>query len=261
MPSSVTQTALVYGGGAAFVIYLVKFNIGIGITHRSNIIKLAVGQLKRHEINTRYRHSLVLTLKPNEDNEGNSSILVEGIHKYTLKNESLRDDCRDISIYTDLACSTKQGGFKKVDIKGKNIDIELAGERLENFIQTKHNKVYFSYTKLDFKRRSDVGFTYHTYGIYRLRDRLIWTVQDLSDEFNVEIVNETTYKLPLTIKINHSDDDIIMSKSKPTINDGKAEKYEVSFPAAVLPFQGFEISWNIPKEESVGVSKDADKPK
>jgi hypothetical protein len=173
-------------------------------------------------------------------------VRVEKRHSYKLKKHNLFKRNYIISMFTDASILTPSdyGGFKKV--KGPD-GKKLEGDELKKYIKDepgKHtffNKYYL--TQGDKQDKIDKNkFEFVSYDYYRLLDRLIWTVQDLSDGFTVQIKNKTNIQNPFKIKINHHKEKEIQSLMEKK-EDTLGEIY-IEFNSHILPYQGFEIMWN-----------------
>ena len=71
-------------------------------------------------------------------------------------------------------------------------------------------------------------------------------MQDISTDFHVKIVNNTGVKNAFLIKVNHHREKEILGRMT-TISknaDGQ-EVLTLDFNCEVLPYQGFEVMWNL----------------
>jgi hypothetical protein len=183
-------------------------------------------------------HSLELVFSLNKD----GSVRITGEHAFTLMNHRGRWARKKFAIYTDLGSWNKRGGFESVVEPGGNV---LQHEALAACMSEINGKTYFI-KSYNINPRSSASFRFNTYGNYRRVDRLIWTVQDLSTDFYVRIVNNTGIKGAILIKVNHHRELEILERL--TTLSKKSDGQEViiiDFNCDVLPYQGFEVMWNL----------------
>lgn len=192
-------------------------------------------------------HSLELTFSVEE----NGIVKVQGEHCFTLVNNRGSRARKFFNIYTDLGCWKELGGFESVvEPSGK----VLQGATLFPFVSEVNGKFYFT-NSYDINKYSSSTFRFITFGYYRRIDRLIWTVQDLSTDFRVKLVNSTGVPGAFLIKINHHrEKDIIESITKIPELRGDEEEIIWEFGAAVLPYQGFEVMWNLDNPARIAAS-------
>jgi hypothetical protein len=183
-------------------------------------------------------HSLELTFSL----EDNGIVKVQGEHCFTLVNNRNSRARKFFKIYTDLGCWNELGGFESVVEPSGQV---LQGAALVPFVSELNGKYYFI-KSYDINKYSSSTFRFITFGYYRRIDRLIWTVQDLSTDFHVKLVNSTGVRNAFLIKINHHRErDIIASVTKIPELRGDEEEIILEFGAVVLPYQGFEVMWNL----------------
>lgn len=171
------------------------------------------------------------------------SIKARGEHSFTLVNSGNRKFIRNIQVFTDSGdWNLKGGGFNSILEPSGNI---LNNNELANCLKEKSGKVYFD-KMYSFEPRSSNSFEFHTYAFYRLIDRLIWTVQDFSDDMKITIVNNTGIKNIFKIKVNHHKEKEIKNNIHLFEDEyDKRELIKFSFNSDILPYQGFEIMWNL----------------
>lgn len=244
-------------GGTAALTALTKFVYDIEF-RRNEVAYKAYKRLKKYAQIVRRDHTLKLILEKVESKDcfDKPMIRVRGVHKYKLFNNSfVRSLLVHIEIYTEIGrqCGeSKSGGFERILVD----NIPLSDYELRESLVKKRHRQYLE-LKTAIKKRKEIQFEYHTYGNFSLKDQLIWTVQDLSENFHIEITNKTGYSIrqfdtnedknnnEIIFKINHhhenliSQDKIIYSKD----DDGN-DIYNISFDSEILPYQGFEMSWN-----------------
>jgi hypothetical protein len=175
----------------------------------------------------------------------NGLIKLKKRHKYSLENNYIFKKRIELSMFTDSpkARPSDKCGFQAIiEPDGK----ELIGEALKPFIKHENGKhIFCKEYKLDRGHKNN-QFEFHSVAYYRLTDRLIWTVQELSDGFNVRIINKTGIIDPFEVKINHHKEcDISVKKTSIDTGDGYEKRFEIY--SEILPYQGFEIMWEIPE--------------
>jgi len=197
--------------------------------------------MRVYESLKRTKHELKLTFKIEkiEGHKGNNCIKVEGVHEYTIANESEKEIPYRSEIYTDIGpyllydTDGKRGGFKSVQVNGEDKTPERISKSKELFLDVS-----------PIPSKGNLHFKYHTYAYYRLVDRLIWTVQESSDPFTVEIINATGFhKNELLFWYNHDDRQMMDSRGLKRLGANN-EYYVIEFSSPVQPYQGFEIFWN-----------------
>jgi hypothetical protein len=159
-----------------------------------------------------------------------------------------------LRIYTDIGRKGQQdtGGFKRVEVGQESFE----GESLKRKLS------YDRYsTKVTFKHPIIIGtgdtesFIYHIYGIYRLHDRLVWAIEDLSDSFTLEVENKTGIDGKILFSFQHHDRATIME------NIGWNEELthcRIEFPSVNLPYEGFEMVWEFTESERLMLKNEKD---
>lgn len=254
------MAALVSVGTATILTFIAKL-FDDGELYYNKVAGKAYKRLKYYAKTVRYNHTLLLVLKDATENtvKGRRAIKVEGVHKYELKNVSwFKPIDEHMEIYTDIGRqeNSRKGGFEKIYIDGK----ELPSSEVRSSKGEKGHKKYFEYP-LKIQRNGKRTFEYHTSGIFFSNDRLIWTVQDLSQNFEITVVNKTsstvkTFDTPekdisneIIFKINHDQENEIKIIPEHRIISEKVceDVYTINFGFEVLPYQGFEMSWDFKK--------------
>lgn len=169
-------------------------------------------------------------------------IKVEKRHEYKLKNPRDRDLYHTVSMYTDKSPDESLPSVGLTYISGSD-EKTFNSDELENggFIKKIDGKWVFNREYL-IRHRNDNKFVFCSTQYYRLTDRLIWTIEELSRDFKVTIFNLTDNKDPFYIKINHHQEKIIRGKIKSIGIEGNKE---FRFDSEILPYQGFEIMWDL----------------
>jgi len=189
----------------------------------------------------RVDHTLELVFSLAADN----IVRVSGEHAFTLLNQRGRRSRKTFAIYTDLGSWNKCGGFESVVEPTGHV---LHHEGLAACLAEIHGKTYFS-KSYDINSKSTATFRFSTFGNYRRIDRLIWTVQDLSTDFCVRLINNTGIKGAFFIKVNHHREEDILDRLT-TISKNDQEVIILDFNCDVLPYQGFEVMWNLDEAQS-----------
>jgi hypothetical protein len=177
-----------------------------------------------------------------EDENGNIKVFAE--HSFTLKNTLGRTQTKSFNMYTDLGGWNMDGGFISVQENGKTT---LEGASLKLHLDKVNNKEYFR-KEYKMAAEAEMSFRFTTFGYFRKRDRLIWTVQDISEGFDIEVRNETSMKDEITFKINHHEEREARNSISRMLGQNECEVVRLTIPSAIFPYQGFELSWNF--EES-----------
>ena len=187
----------------------------------------------------RKKHTLELTM---EYDKKKNDIKISGVHRYRLHNNSLDGTPKPLEIYTDLGRQgdPKSGGFNKAIIDGRTIeDDELEG--LQTHVRELDKVKACFCCDLEEQPCGYNTVEFHTYGYYRLKDRLIWTVQDFSENFTITVNNSTGFPSHIWFKINHINED----KIHRSIKYPKEKPIRIiDFKSVVLPYQGFEMTWD-----------------
>jgi hypothetical protein len=169
----------------------------------------------------------------------NGMVRLDKRHRYCLRNPSRYVRSHRISLFDDSpAIQSARGGFQLVvEPDGTTVD----GEALKRYVRTDSGKYVFTKT-YDLQPGDTNAFEFRSYAYYRMADRLIWTVQELSDNFRVRIVNMTGQPHAFDIKVNHHREEAIKTQIKDLRT---SNEILVDFNAEILPYQGFEVMWNL----------------
>jgi len=154
------------------------------------------------------------------------------------------------SLYTDaVPWGSGGGGFYSIREPTGNV---LEGTELEACVENLDGKKQFTKT-YQFRDGAPSTFSIDTFGHFRSSDRLIWTVEHISTDFEVHICDRRSERGPLSIKVNHHRrSEIIANKQQYNSPEGPVTVF--TFLGEVLPYQGFELQWddtaaNEPTEE------------
>lgn len=166
-------------------------------------------------------------------------------HSYCLRNPSRFIRAHRVSIFDDApaAHSALSGGFQAVMEPGGT---KVEGEALKSYVTTASGKHVFTKT-YNLKPGDANEFEFRSYAYYRLSDRLIWTVQELADNFRVRIINYTGDPNAFNIKVNHHHEASIIAQMR---DFAANHELRIDFNAEILPYQGFEIMWNLGQHHS-----------
>ena len=151
----------------------------------------------------------------------------------------------------------RKGGFRSVSIP-HNAE-PLKSNLLLDYVKYDGAKACFEY-KREGKDEHDITidnpltFVYETYGFYRPKDRLVWTVQDLSENFKVTIISDKPLtRFNLKVWVNHHERNNIRLNE-----DTVRNVYTLDFTSPVFPYQGFELYWDAHSISSKPQSKPND---
>lgn len=193
----------------------------------------AVEALRGASTLTRANQQLEITLKRTGD-----EVHVVAQHRFDLLASAKYPRRLRFRLYTDAARWGSGGGFYSIVEPDNSV---LAGSQLAPYVSEDEGKIEFSkmYT---FHPGKPSHFEIETYGHFRRHDRLIWTVEHISSDFSVRVI-DCRGEGKASVKINHhrrseiSDD----SRERPT-REGSVMDF--AFLGEVLPFQGFELQWS-----------------
>ena len=171
-------------------------------------------------------------------------------HEYTLYNPGLLPRRHLVSMYTDATSwdHDNRGGFTLVSEPSGH---QLQGEELQRHTSREDGRVYFR-KEYVFQHGESRPFVFYSTECYRKQDRLIWSIEQLSEDLKVTIENNTGVKDALRIRIrHHKAAEIDREKIIHRNGTESREEFMFSFGSEVLPYQGFEILWdlNLTKEE------------
>lgn len=170
----------------------------------------------------------------------NGLVRLDKRHCYCLRNPSRFVRPHRISLFDDspLIPSVPRGGFQAVvEPDGTRVD----GEALKRYVHTDSGKSVFTKT-YDLQPGDANAFEFRSFAYYRLSDRMIWTVQDLADNFRVRIINHTGRQNAFDVKVNHHREESIKNQIKDFPSN---HEILIDFNAEILPYQGFEIMWDL----------------
>lgn len=170
-------------------------------------------------------------------------VVVHAVHTFQLFNPSFTAKRRLVSIFTDAprwSRSSEPTGFTLVRDSGGT----LQGEELKKYLRDENSKQCFEKDYV-LPPGDSIAFTFHILERYRLRDRMMWTIQDLSSDLHITLVNYTGRSNPFNIKLHHHNESEVLKqiRTEAIEFDGR-EETTIEFDSEILPFQGFEIMWD-----------------
>jgi hypothetical protein len=207
------------------------------------ILSSVMSALRAQSELVRYNHRLELRITLHNSEE----IMIFGNHRYSYQNPASFPKTRNLVLFTDVGRqgTERKGGYERVRI-GKEL---LEGTKLEKYITEQNNKVYFS-KPIKIEKMKPLDLQIETYGLYRLRDRLVWTVSELSEGFDIKVVNETNMSGEIDFKINHHNESLIRDQIEDkSFKFTAREEKAIHFNSEVLPYQGFEMIWSFNNEQ------------
>lgn len=170
----------------------------------------------------------------------NGLVRLDKRHCYCLRNPSKFTRPHRIDLFDDSPAirTVPRGGFQAVvEPDGTRVD----GEALKRYVHNDSGKSVFTKT-YDLQPGDSNSFEFRSYAYYRLADRMIWTVQDLADNFRVRIINHTGRANAFDIKVNHHHEASIKNQIKDFPSN---HEILIDFNVEILPYQGFEIMWDL----------------
>jgi hypothetical protein len=214
------------------------------------VIQKAVEWLGTENTVVRTKHTLELTLSA-ESNACETFVKVTGVHSYELTNYATSEGGKlPIDIYTDLGpdlglTGLERGGFESISVN----NIPLSRDKITEINRNVINNAKVCYEDdVDITAERSMLFKYVTFAYYRPKDRLIWTVQDISDDFVVTIVNNTDLASDFPCfkywYNHHKRKNIHPIRNRHNL---PRNVEQIRFPDFVLPYQGLEISWDFNK--------------
>lgn len=193
----------------------------------------AVEALRGASALTRANQQLEITLKRVGD-----EVHIVAQHRFDLFTSVKYPRRLRFRLYTDAARWGSGGGFESIVEPDNSV---LAGPRLAPFTSEDEGKVEFNkmYT---FHPRKPSHFEIETFAHFRRHDRLIWTVEHISSDFSVRII-DCRGEGKASVKINHHRHSEISDNSRErSTHEGSV--IDFAFLGEVLPFQGFELQWS-----------------
>ena len=218
--------------------------------------------------NIRYRQSIKLTIdsceyKKNKFIERFLKVTCE--HEYTYRNESLVKKNINISIFNDIFIPANKvqtaNPYQRTDFNWVKL---LYKSGKEEMYQRKVDSGYFQtlrdgrphFQKNIFLNVGDeVTLTYSIENAFELFSRLVWNIQELSEDVKIFVKNNSAYDLSkFVLAINHPNREKMHSANEGYLNDkcclkrGASEgdwDCEILFEHPFLPYQGFELKWDL----------------
>jgi hypothetical protein len=166
-------------------------------------------------------------------------VILEKRHRYHLRNPRRYVRSRNILMYSDESPSQSNASVGYVLVLGPD-GTKLEAEALKKYVNWESGKHVFRKT-YSLQPGDNNAFEFRTVGYYRLADRLIWTVTDLSENLEVRIRNNTGQD-KFTVKVNHHREEDIKKQMKDL---STPDEIVFVFNTEILPYQGFEIMWDL----------------
>jgi hypothetical protein len=166
-------------------------------------------------------------------------------HRFDLLASASRPKKIPFRLYTDIARWGSAGGFYSVVEPDGTV---LSGEGLERHVENIAEKARFEKTYV-FHPHTPATFVIETFGLFRLSDRLIWTVEHISSDFKVRVRDCTGLTGQVDVKVNHHREAEI-SAHMVRRESPQGMVLDFAFLGEVLPFQGFELQWTFHEPEA-----------
>jgi len=271
----------------------VVFNVGIGVTVIvSGVISFITGYFEnsrwifehmlRHTIIydlmydqaesmkcIRYNQSIDLTILPlcteKQGDEVNSFVKIKCQHQYTYKNEYLVKQNIDIDIFNDIfipASKTNGKPYEHTAFEWVKFDF---GDGNPILYKKENNDGHFEIQEdgrprfrktISLSKGKQVTITYSIINKFELFSRLVWYIQELSE--NVRILISHSEQAPdiskFEIRINHPCRQKLLKNNEAFISPNchlKISENEngcdcnIFLDKPFLPYQGFELKWDL----------------
>jgi hypothetical protein len=194
----------------------------------------AIEALRGSSLLSRSNQSLDITISRHED-----EIRVSAEHRFDLLAAFPRRRRVPFQIYTDIARWGSAGGFDSIVEPDATV---LVADDLAQYVTSEAGKARFEKAYVLFPGKP-ATFIVVTYGHFRCEDRLIWTVEHISSDFQVRVNDCTGLSGSVDVKINHHrEPEIAANMARRRSHRG--EVFEFEFLGEILPFQGFELQWS-----------------
>jgi len=217
--------------------------------------------------NIRYNQSVTLTIGTDD-----KFLNVTCVHEYTYKNESFVKKNIDIDIFNDIFIRDsadnpyKGTHFNWVKLKYKNANKEEKYQNqqgdngYEYFKRLPDGRPHFK-KSISINAEDEVTLTYSIMNMFELFSRLVWNIQELSEDMRIFVKNNTSYDLSrFVLAINHPNRAKMHDDNKDTLSDKCCLKRktsngdwdcEIIFDHPFLPYQGFELKWDLQNHQSL----------
>jgi hypothetical protein len=168
-------------------------------------------------------------------------VRVTAEHRFDLTSARLFRQHLQFRLYTDIGrWCPDGGGFTQIVEPGGGV---LSGDALSSHVRTTEGKAEFE-KEYTFHPRRPESFVVETYGLFRSRDRLIWTVEHISRDFSVVIRDRRHAHGDVQVKVNHHRAPEIAKAMAAPRDAGDGRIMEFAYLGEVLPYQGFELEWS-----------------
>ena len=176
----------------------------------------------------------------------NELLLWEDIHEKIMEFVVEKQEKTDEGIKNIF----KPDAFKD-DGSCDNRKVEKELENLKTLLRMSKNKLVYE-SKFMVSPGQIAGFEFGIHRQYELQDRLVWSLQEFSDDLEIQInINENLPSKSFFFALNHPLADAIMSHGDNcTYVDNqncslRRNKATIRIDEIILPYQSFEISWEI----------------
>ncbi len=178
----------------------------------------------------RANQTVTITLEVDGDD-----VIATGKHEFDVVSSSRLAQLRPLSLYTDVG---SDGGFYSIKEPGGH---RLTGEELAKHVHKKEGKKNFE-KRYFFRHGQTYRFVVQTFGRFRMNDRLIWTVEHISKDFVLRVIDRRGAGVPACVMINHHRQEAIDGDRK-THETPQGFELVIDYLGEVLPYQGFELQW------------------
>jgi hypothetical protein len=214
--------------------------------------------------NIRYEQQITLTLPDVISSDDSKFLTINCEHMYTYKNESLIRKNINIDIFNDIFLPKRGDNsnpyertkFVKVVIKysdSRGSIIYTPNEYPDQF-KPFNGRPHFS-EKIYIEANNSVTITYTIKNEFQKFSRLIWNIQELSQGVKLIVDNKSSYDLSrFMLAINHPKSKQIQDENKKyltqeshlqTVEQGDDKQCIIDFDHTFLPYQGFELKWEL----------------
>ena len=182
-------------------------------------------------------------------------VLVVAEHPFALHAAAPFPHKERFHLYTDRVPWGSDAGFRFVLEPNGNV---LKDEALAACVSLSDDRRKWQFRKeYRFSPREPSKFVIETFGCFRLSDRLIWTVEQISSDFTLRVVDRREPAGWLCVRVNHHRANDVVRSERPT--NGWTMRC-VEFRGEVLPYQGFELQWGEGEEPEAELASSAAAP-
>jgi hypothetical protein len=211
--------------------------------------------------NIRYTQEIMLTIAEEDD-----LLKISCTHKYSYKNESLIDKNISVGIFNDIffpVYNTKVNPYSKTFFEYvefqyfKNASLSTVHQndgKCAMFNELPDGRPHF-HKNLFLEKGDTVRLIYSINNAFKKHSRMVWNIQELSQNVKIYISNKTNYDLSkFIIAINHPNRQEMYEINKKSIDEKSCLKKDylypewdcaITFDRPFLPYQGFELKWDL----------------